>query len=116
MFQSNAICQHKHMNVTYTLYNTMLHSHIIIAPLTKATQALLFDNVVCMTLCVKEIKYSTYHITPVIKYMLYLHPTSMTHMVNIFSASVLGATLPNPTDVSEVNVKYKAVMYLDWNK
>lgn len=45
--------------------------------------------------------------------MIYLHPTSMTHMVNIFSASVFGATLPNPTDVNEVNVKYKAVMYLD---
>lgn len=32
-------------------------------------------------------------------------------MVKIFSASVLGATLPNPTLVSDVNVKYSAVTY-----
>lgn len=34
-----------------------------------------------------------------------LHPTSITQMVNIFSASVFGATLPKPTDVNDVNVK-----------
>lgn len=37
------------------------------------------------------------------------HPTNMTQIVKIFSASVFGATLPNPTDVRDVNVKYKAV-------
>lgn len=37
------------------------------------------------------------------------HPTNITQIVNIFSASVLGATLPNPTDVNDVNVKYSAV-------
>jgi hypothetical protein len=35
----------------------------------------------------------------------YLHPTNITQIVNIFSASVLGATLPKPTDVSDVKVK-----------
>lgn len=35
-------------------------------------------------------------------------------MVNIFSASVFGATLPKPTDVNDVKVKYSAVTYLDW--
>jgi len=35
-------------------------------------------------------------------------------MVNAFSASVFGATFPNPTEVNELNVKYSAVMYLDW--
>lgn len=39
-----------------------------------------------------------------------LQPTNITQMVKIFSASVLGATLPKPTDVNEVNVKYKAVI------
>lgn len=34
-----------------------------------------------------------------------LHPTSITQMVKIFSASVFGATLPKPTDVNDVNVK-----------
>lgn len=37
-------------------------------------------------------------------------------MVNTFSKSVLAATFPKPTDVKQLNVKYKAVMYLDWNK
>lgn len=44
---------------------------------------------------------------------IYLHPTSITQIVKIFSGSVFGATFPKPTDVSVVNVKYKAVMYLD---
>lgn len=35
----------------------------------------------------------------------HLHPTNITQIVKIFSASVLGATLPKPTDVSEVKVK-----------
>lgn len=43
---------------------------------------------------------------------MYLHPTNITQMVKIFSASVFGATLPKPTLVKEVNVKYKAVTYL----
>lgn len=47
---------------------------------------------------------------------IHLHPTSITHMVNAFSASVLGATFPNPTEVNELNVKYSAVIYLDWKK
>lgn len=42
-----------------------------------------------------------------------LHPTNITHIVKIFSASVFGATLPNPTEVKEVNVKYSAVIYRD---
>lgn len=37
-------------------------------------------------------------------------------MVNAFSASVLGATFPKPTEVNELNVKYSAVMYLDCKK
>lgn len=41
----------------------------------------------------------------VLKKILYVHPTSITHIVNIFSASVFGATFPKPTDVSDVNVK-----------
>lgn len=45
---------------------------------------------------------------------IHSHPTSITHMVNAFSASVFGATFPNPTEVNELNVKYSAVMYLDW--
>lgn len=44
---------------------------------------------------------------------VYLHPTSITNIVNPFSISVLGATLPKPTLVSEVHVKYNAVIYLD---
>lgn len=48
-----------------------------------------------------------------VRFSFYLHPTSMTHIVNIFSASVFGATFPKPTLVSDVKVKYKAVMYLD---
>lgn len=35
----------------------------------------------------------------------YSHPTNITQIVKIFSASVLGATLPKPTDVNDVNVK-----------
>lgn len=42
-----------------------------------------------------------------------LHPTNITHIVKIFSASVFGATLPNPTEVKDVNVKYSAVIYRD---
>lgn len=45
---------------------------------------------------------------------VYLHPTNMTHIVKIFSASVFGATFPKPTDVSEVKVKYSAVTYRDF--
>jgi hypothetical protein len=40
---------------------------------------------------------------------------SMRVIVNIFSASVLGDTLPNPTEVSPVIVKYTDVIYRDWN-
>ena len=35
----------------------------------------------------------------------YLHPTNMTHMVNIFSQSVVGETLPKPTEVKLLKVK-----------
>lgn len=35
-------------------------------------------------------------------------------MQNIFSVFVVGETLPNPTEVREENVKYKAVMYRDF--
>lgn len=42
-----------------------------------------------------------------------LHPTNITHIVKIFSVSVFGATLPNPTEVKDVNVKYSAVIYRD---
>ena len=41
----------------------------------------------------------------------HLHPTSIAIIPKTFSELVLGATLPNPTDEREVNVKYKAVMY-----
>lgn len=44
------------------------------------------------------------------KIKVYSHPTNITQMVNIFSASVFGATFPKPTDVNDVNVKYNAVM------
>lgn len=37
--------------------------------------------------------------------ILYSHPTNITQIVKIFSVSVFGATLPNPTDVNDVNVK-----------
>lgn len=53
------------------------------------------------------------NISPKIKILndeWYLHPTNITHIVNIFSISVLGATLPNPTDVKDENVKYRAVI------
>lgn len=36
---------------------------------------------------------------------LNLQPTNITTMVNIFSVSVFGDTLPKPTDVNDVNVK-----------
>jgi len=36
---------------------------------------------------------------------LHLHPISMRQMVKIFSTSVLGETLPKPTEVSPVIVK-----------
>lgn len=39
-----------------------------------------------------------------------LHPMSITIIVNIFSASVFGATLPNPTEVRLLKVKYSAVI------
>ena len=42
------------------------------------------------------------------------HPISMEHIENIFSALVLGEMLPNPTLVRLLNVKYKAVMYLEF--
>lgn len=38
------------------------------------------------------------------------HPINMTIIVKIFSASVLGATFPKPTDVRLLKVKYSAVM------
>ncbi len=38
---------------------------------------------------------------------------SMRQMVKIFSASVFGDTLPKPTDVRPVMVKYTDVMYRD---
>jgi hypothetical protein len=39
-------------------------------------------------------------------YSIYdLQPSIMTKMPNIFSLSVFGATLPNPTEMSPVNVK-----------
>ena len=40
----------------------------------------------------------------------HLQPMSMRQMVKIFSASVFGETLPNPTDVSPVIVKYTDVI------
>lgn len=36
-------------------------------------------------------------------------PTSIIITENTFSIFVVGATLPNPTDVREENVKYNAV-------
>ena len=44
----------------------------------------------------------------------YLQPINMTRIVKIFSASVFAATLPNPTLVKLLNVKYKAVTYFAW--
>lgn len=38
---------------------------------------------------------------------------SMTQMENTFSEFVFGETLPKPTDVRLLKVKYKAVMYLE---
>ena len=43
----------------------------------------------------------------------YSHPISITQMPNTFSELVLGDTLPKPTDVRLLKVKYKAVMYFD---
>ena len=43
-----------------------------------------------------------------------LHPTSIRIMENIFSLSVLGATLPNPTEISPVKQKYRLVQYRLW--
>lgn len=42
-----------------------------------------------------------------------LHPISITQMENIFSVLVFGDTLPNPTLVKLLSVKYSAVTYLD---
>ena len=39
------------------------------------------------------------------KSLQHLHPTSMRIMENIFSLSVLGATLPKPTEISPVKQK-----------
>ena len=50
------------------------------------------------------------------KMNVYLQPTNITQMVNIFSPSVFGATFPNPTDVKLLKVKYRAVMYRDWKQ
>ena len=41
---------------------------------------------------------------------LYSHPNSMRIMANIISLSVLGATLPNPTETRPVKQKYRAVL------
>ena len=41
-----------------------------------------------------------------------LHPTSMTMTEKTFSEFVFGETLPKPTDVKLLKVKYMAVMYL----
>ena len=43
----------------------------------------------------------------------YLHPSNITAIVYSFSASVLGATFPNPTDIRPVKQKYRAVQYRD---
>jgi hypothetical protein len=43
----------------------------------------------------------------------YLHPMSITRMAIIFSLAVFGATLPNPTLVRVVNIKYMLVTYRD---
>ena len=40
----------------------------------------------------------------------YLHPNSISTMANIISLSVLGATLPKPTETRPVKQKYKAVL------
>ena len=40
-----------------------------------------------------------------------LHPTNIRIMENIFSLSVLGATFPNPTEISPVKQKYRLVQY-----
>lgn len=45
------------------------------------------------------------HVTHLNYFDMYLQPTSITHMVKTFSASVFGATFPNPTDVNDVKVK-----------
>ena len=45
-----------------------------------------------------------------------LHPMSMTQMEKIFSLLVFGEMLPKPTLVKLLNVKYKAVMYFDFNE
>lgn len=42
----------------------------------------------------------------------YSQPISMTQMEKIFSGLVLGETLPKPTLVRLLKVKYKAVTYL----
>ena len=44
----------------------------------------------------------------------FLQPIIITIMAYIFSFDVLGATLPNPTDVKVVKVKYMDVMYRDF--
>ena len=41
---------------------------------------------------------------------------SMTQMEKIFSLLVFGEMFPNPTLVKLLNVKYKAVMYFDFNE
>ena len=40
----------------------------------------------------------------------YLHPNNISTMANIISLSVLGATLPKPTETRPVKQKYKAVL------
>ena len=45
---------------------------------------------------------------------IFLQPIIITIMAYIFSFDVLGATLPNPTDVKVVKVKYMDVMYRDF--
>lgn len=42
-----------------------------------------------------------------------LHPINITQIEKIFSVLVFGETFPNPTLVKLLNVKYKAVIYLD---
>ncbi len=51
--------------------------------------------------------------SPSLSYFLLsdLHPSIIIQMAKIFSVSVLGATLPKPTDMRPVNVKYRAVQY-----
>ena len=43
--------------------------------------------------------------------MLHLPPINMAHIENIFSGFVLAETLPNPTLVKLLHVKYKAARY-----